>query len=116
MRVGGLNSVMWVDDIFIWGTDFDDLLHTLDAKLGRLERVSLYAAAHKCMLYDTSIQRFGIVYSGGVVRHDLERVSGMADVYRPDNAGDLMQGLQALNRMQAMLPRVVEVVRPPREC
>lgn len=39
----------------MWGMDFDDLLHTLDAVLGRLERMDMYAVAHKCMLYDISI-------------------------------------------------------------
>lgn len=38
-----LNYLVWVDDIVMWRTDFDDLLRNLDAVLGRLERMDLYA-------------------------------------------------------------------------
>ena len=34
----GLNCMTWVDDILMWGADFDDLLRTIDEVLGRLER------------------------------------------------------------------------------
>lgn len=54
----GLNCVSWVYDIVMWGTNFDDLPSTLDAVLGWLERVRLYAAAHKRMVSDTSINWF----------------------------------------------------------
>lgn len=36
-----LNCAMWADDIITRGTNFDDLLYTLDSVLGRLERVGL---------------------------------------------------------------------------
>lgn len=70
----GLNGMMWVDDTITWRTDFDDLLHTLDAMSGRLERVGLYATAHKRMLYNTSFKWYGKVYPGGAVKHGQERV------------------------------------------
>lgn len=42
----------WVGEILMWSTDFDYLLQTLDAVLGWLERVSLYATVHNacCMI------------------------------------------------------------------
>ena len=77
--------------------------------------MGLYAAAHKCMLYDTSIKWCGKVYSGGVVKHDPTRVSGLATMRKPETAGELMQFLQALNWMRTSLPRMAEVVQPLRE-
>lgn len=57
----------------MWGTDFDHLPRTLDALLGRSERVPFYVAAHERMLYDTGVKWFGKAYPGGVVKHDQER-------------------------------------------
>ena len=41
----GLNSMVWVYDVIFWGHDEDDLLHTLELVLERLESVGLFAAA-----------------------------------------------------------------------
>lgn len=65
----GLSYITWVDHIVTQGTGSDDLLHTLEVALGRLERVNLNAAVRKHVLYLTSIQRCGKVYPGGVVKH-----------------------------------------------
>eukprot|EP00903_Cladosiphon_okamuranus_P011351 g10699.t1 len=82
----GLNCMVWVDDVIYWGHDEDDLLDTLDQVLERLEGVGLFAAAHKCIFFDTSITWCGKVYSGGEVKHDPERLSGLANLRRPETA------------------------------
>lgn len=65
----GLNCTVWVYDVIYWGCDDDDLLDTLDHVLELLERVGLFAAAHKCIFIDTSITWCGKVHSGGEVEH-----------------------------------------------
>ena len=65
------------------GSDGDDLLNTLDKILGLLEDAGLFAAAHKCLFFDTEISWCGRVYSGGQVSHDRERLSGLASIRYP---------------------------------
>ena len=112
--LAGLKYKVWVDGIVLWGADEDDLLNTLDTILGCLKDAGLFAAAHKCLFFDTEISWCGKVYSGGQVFHDRERSSGLASMRRPQTAGELMQFLQAVNWLRASLPRLAEVVEPLR--
>ena len=110
-----LNGLVWVDDVIYWGHDVEDLLQTLELILGRLEEVGLFAAAHKCVFFDTSIAWCGKVYSRGAIKHDPERLSDLANLRRPATAGELMQFLQAVNRLRTTLPRMAEIVAPLRD-
>ena len=78
--LAGLNCMIWVGDVIFWGHDEDDLLHTLELVLERLESVGLFAAAHKCIFFDTSIKWCEKVYSCGDIKHDPERLSGLANL------------------------------------
>ena len=58
----GLICMVWVDDVMYWGLDEiywgldeTDVLNTLELISERLEEVGLYAAAHKCTRFETSI-------------------------------------------------------------
>ncbi|CAM9747557.1 unnamed protein product, partial [Sphacelaria rigidula] len=114
----GLPSKGGVDDILSWGANEDDLLCTLNAILSPLKDAGLFAAAHKCMFYYTQITWCGKVLSGGMVAHDRERLSGLANMRRPQTAGELifyfMQFLQAVNWLRTSVPRLAEVVEPLR--
>lgn len=55
-KVERMNCMMWVNDNIMRRTAFDKLLYTLDAVIGYVKRVSSYAAAHKHMLHDISIE------------------------------------------------------------
>ena len=74
----------------------------------------MYAAAHKCTFFETSITWCGKVYSQGQVKHDPERLTGLATMRRPETAAELMQFLQAVNWLRTSLPRMAEVVYPLR--
>ena len=51
--LAGLNCKVWVDDNVWLGADENYLLSTLDKILGRLEAAGLFAAAHRCLFFDT---------------------------------------------------------------
>ena len=110
----GLNCMVWVDDVVYWGEDEDDCSNTPDHVLEPLEEVSMFAAAHECVLFETSITCCGKVYSQGQVQHDADSLSGLANMRRPATAGELMQFLQAVNWLRTSLPRMAEVVWPLR--
>ena len=97
-----------------WGLDETDLFNTLELILERLEDNGLYTAAHKCTFFETSITWCGKVYSQGQVKHDPERLTGLATMRRPQTACELMQFLRAVNWLRTSLPRMVEVVYPLR--
>ena len=110
----GLNCMVWVDDVIYRGLDETDFLNTLDLILERLEENGLYAAAHKCTFFETSITWCGKVFSQGEVKHDPEWLAGLANMRRPETADELMQFLQAVNWLRTSLPRMVDVVWPLR--
>ena len=110
----GMNCMIWVDDMIYWGLDDTDLFNTLELILERLEEVGLCAAAHKCPFFETRITWCGKVYSQGQVKHDPERLTGLATIRRPETATELMQFLQAVNWLRTSLPRMAEVVYPLR--
>ena len=47
----GLDCKVWVDDVFYFAEDEISLLCLLDEILGWLERVGLFAVAHKCTFF-----------------------------------------------------------------
>ena len=106
----GLNCKVWVDDVVWWRADEGNFLNTLDKILVCLENAGLFAAAHKCIFFDTEISWYENVYSGGQVSHDRERLSGLASMRLPQTAGELMQFLQAVNWLRTSLFRLAEVV------
>ena len=55
----GLNCMVWLDDVIYSGMDEADLLNTLDLVLERIEKVGLYAAAHKCTFSRLTSQSVG---------------------------------------------------------
>ena len=110
--LAGLNCKVWVDGILWWGADEDALLNTLDKILGCLDDAGLFAAAYKCIFFDTEILWCGKAYSGGQVFHNGERLSRLASMRRLQTAGELMQFLQAVNWLRATLPQLAEVVEP----
>ena len=54
------------------------------------------------------------MYSQGQVKHDPERLTGLATMRRPETAAELMQFLQAVNWLRTFLPRMAEVFYPLR--
>lgn len=76
-----LDGMRRVDNIVMWGTYFDHLLHILDAVLGPSELVGLYPNAQKYMLCDTSFKWYGKTHFGGMMKYHLERVSGLANMW-----------------------------------
>ena len=108
----GLPCLVWVDDIVIYANSPSELCIALDRVLQRLEDVGLFVAAHKCSFFATEIKWCGKVYSGRGVAHDPDRVQGLANMRRPESAGELMQFLQAVNWLRTSLPRMAETVDP----
>ena len=108
----GLSCIILVDGEIYYGLDETDLLNTLELILERLKEIGVYAATHKCTFFETSITWCGKVHSQGQVKHDPERLTGLATMRRPETAVDLMQF--AVNGLRTSLPRMAEVVRPLR--
>ncbi|CAN0182786.1 unnamed protein product [Scytosiphon promiscuus] len=62
----GLDCKVWVDDVLYYADTEEALLRLLDEILGRLERVGLFVAAHKCNIFAREMKWCGKVYSNGV--------------------------------------------------
>ena len=110
----GLNCMILLYNVMYWGSDETDLFNTLELILERLEEIGLYATVHKRTFLETSITWCWKVYSQGQVKHDPERLTGLATMRRPETAAELMQFLQAANGLRTSSPRMAEDVYPLR--
>ena len=64
-----------VDDSFSW-------------VVKKLMEVGLFVAAHEVTLYAREVKCCGKLYSGTGVRHGLERIRGLVEMYRPETVGE----------------------------
>ena len=90
----GLNCTVWVDDVIYWGMT-KTTCSPRSSCCWKGWRAGLYAAANKNIFFDTSITWWGKVYSRGEVKHDPERLSGLANLRRPETAGELIYAILA---------------------
>ena len=74
----------------------------------------VFVAAHKAVFFRKGITWRGKILSGQTVSHDPERTYGLSKLRRPETAGELIQFLQAINRMRTSLPELAELEAPLR--
>ena len=111
----GEECLVWVDDIPIRGRTPRELLLNVMKVLQRLIKKSLYAAAHKCTFFSTSITWCGKVLSTDGVSYKPERIAGLLAMPRPETGGELMRFLQVAHWMHTSLPKMAEGVAPLRD-
>jgi hypothetical protein len=108
----GVICVLWVDDLVVWANDHAQLLERLLLVWGRLNEAGFKGAAHKVVFYTEAVKWCGRYADGEGVWHDPQRIQGLVDMRRPQNAGELMQFLCAMLWMRQSLPEVIPTVAP----
>ena len=106
--------LVYVDDILIFGKTKQDLFTNMDQVLDRLNTRGIKVAADKLDIYKKEVKWCGKLIDGNGVRHDPYRIKGLNDVKEPQNAGDLMSFLCALNWMRMHIPDLAKLQQPLR--
>jgi hypothetical protein len=102
----------WLDDNMIHVTDEEKLLEVLEYFFKKCLQHGIFLHAVKCNLYGTEVRYCGRIITAEGVRYDPRTISTLQHMGTPQNGGDLVQYVAALNWMRSSLPLFAEKAAP----
>jgi hypothetical protein len=102
----------WLDDNMIHVTDEEKLLEVLEYFFNICLRHGHFLHAAKCNLYGTEVRYCGRIITAHGVRYDPRTMFTLQHMGTPQNGGDLVQYVAALNWMRSSLPLFAEKAAP----
>ena len=81
--------VLYLDDVLVFSSTFEEHLRRLDKVLGRIEENGLKLKGSKCKLFQTTVSHLGHVVSGHGISVDPDKVARIRDWPTPSNGSDL---------------------------
>jgi hypothetical protein len=97
---------IWLDDNMIHVTDEGKLLEVLEYFFNTCLQHGLFLHAAKCDLYGTELRYCGRIITAEGVWYDPRTMSTLQQMGTPQNGGDLVQYVAALNWMRSQLTAV----------
>jgi hypothetical protein len=88
------------------------LLEVLEYFFKKCLQHGLFLHAAKRNLYGTEVRYYGRIITAEGVRHDPRTMSTLQHMGTPQNGGDLVQYVAALNWMRSSLPLFAEKAAP----
>jgi hypothetical protein len=108
-----LHSVkIWLNDNMIQVTDEKKLLEVLKYFFKKYLQHGLFLHAAECYLYGTDFRYCGRIITTEGVRYDPRTISTLEHMGTPQNGGDMVQYVAALNWMRSSLPLFAEKSAP----
>ena len=115
MLLGSSNFVealCYLDDILIWGENWEIHLHRLRSVLGKVLAAGLALSPEKCKFGVTEVVYLGSVIRNGMISISKQRVEDLQALPSPTTIKELRRVLGAFAFVQRWLPGVAEVARP----
>jgi RNase H-like domain found in reverse transcriptase len=103
---------IWLDDNMIHVTDEEKLLEVLEYFFKKCLQQGPFLHAGKCNLYGTEVRYCGRIITAEGVRNDPRTMSALQQMGTPQNGGDLVQYVAALNWMRSSLRLIAEKAAP----
>jgi hypothetical protein len=103
---------IWLDDNMIHVTSEEKLLEVLEHFFKKCLQHGLFLHAAKCDLYGTEVRYCGRIITAEGVRYDPRTMSTLQNMGTPQNGGDLVQYVAALNWMRSSMPLFAEKAAP----
>jgi hypothetical protein len=103
---------IWLDDNMIHVNSEEKLLEVLEHFFKTCLQHGLFLHAAKCNLYGTEVRYCGRIITAEGVRYDPRTMSTLQHMGTPQNGGDLVQYVAALNWMRSSLPLFAEKAAP----
>jgi Reverse transcriptase (RNA-dependent DNA polymerase) len=103
---------IWLDDNMIHVTDEKKLLEVPEYFFKKCLQNGLFLHTAKCSLYGTEVRYCGRIITAEIVRYDPRTMSTLQQMGTPQNGGDLVKYVAALNWMRSSLPLFAEKAAP----
>ena len=104
--------LIYLDDIIIFSSSFDDHLERLRLVLGRLRQQGLKLKPRKCHLLQTKVKYLGHVISQEGIETDPEKTASVKDWPVPKNSRDVRRFLGFTGYYRRFVPGYAKVAKP----
>ena len=107
--------MVYIDDVVVFGTSFEQTLTNLQLVLERLRGAGLKLKPAKCNLFASEILYLGFVVSGEGIRPDPSKVESVRNWPRPCNVADVRSFLGFASYHRRFIKGFAEIARPLNE-
>ena len=104
--------LIYMDDILVFGTTFEETMQRLDMVLGRLADFNLKVKPEKCNLFKKKLRYLGHVVSAGGISPDPEKIRAVQEWDIPKTETELRGFLGLCSYYRRFVPKYAEVAAP----
>jgi hypothetical protein len=98
------NIKVWLDDCLLHTETEDGLLETLNFFFKQCQMYVLKLQARNCVLFPTTVRYCGRLITKYGVHLNPKNMEALQKMHEPQNGGDLVQYVAAVNWMQSEIP------------
>ncbi|KAJ8033437.1 hypothetical protein HOLleu_23675 [Holothuria leucospilota] len=104
--------LVYLDDVIVYGSTFEESLGRLKEVLGRLRAANLKLSPEKCNLFQPSVTYLGYVVSKKGVATDPQKVTDVKDWPRPQNLTDVRSFLGLCGYYRRFIEGFADIAAP----
>jgi len=104
--------IIYIDDILIMGTSFEEHLDLVCKVLATLEMYSIKVKLSKCAWFGKQVEFLGHVISPSGVKKTNDYVEKVVNFPKPETVGQLREFLGFINFQRKFLPNCSEIQKP----
>jgi hypothetical protein len=108
----GIIASYYLDDVIVWGTDFEDMLENLRIVLGRFRKANLKLHPGKCIFARKQLKFLAHVISAEGIAPDQEKVRQMLDLPVPTGQKGVKKYLGSINYYRKFIAKFAEKAAP----
>ena len=104
--------IVYIDDILVFGNDFESALHNLELVLDRVAEYGLQLKSTKCNLFRTSVPFLGHIVGHAGLKCDPNKLSAVANWIPPSTTKGVREFLGFTGYYRRFVPDYSTVARP----
>ena len=104
--------IVYLDDLIVFGSDYDEHLQYLEEVLKRLSKANLKFSPLKCYFLKLKVEYLGHVVSHGEIRPDPSKVSWIKEWPRPSTVKELRSFLGIASYYRRFIKNFTQISSP----
>ncbi|EGD83143.1 hypothetical protein PTSG_12079 [Salpingoeca rosetta] len=106
------NACIYLDDILLFSSSFDEHIALLDKVLQRLQEVGLRLKREKCHFLQRRTEYLGHIVSADGVRPDPAKLDGISKLAPPSSVEDIRRVLGMIGFYRRFIPQFARIAAP----